>query len=162
VATWGEFRPTALLDALTSHRVDFVVIGGIAAITHGAARVTQDLDITYATDEANLKALGDTLVELKARLRGVEEDVPFVADERTLKRTTILTLDTTAGPLDLLTQPPGAPSYEQLRRDATRVTLDSTSFLIASIDHLVAMKVEAGRPRDLGDIDELNAIKRLT
>jgi predicted nucleotidyltransferase len=162
MATWGEFRPTALLDALNRHRVDFVVIGGVAAITHGSSRLTQDLDITYATDEANLKALGDTLLELKARLREVDEDVPLVPDQRTLKRTTILTLDTSAGPLDLLTQPPGAPPYEQLRRDATRVTLDSASFLIASIDHLVAMKIEAGRPRDLGDIDELNAIRRLT
>jgi predicted nucleotidyltransferase len=158
---WAEFRPTALLEALNRHGVDFVVIGGIAAITHGSARLTQDLDITYATDQPNLKALGATLLGLKASLRGVEEDVHFVPDERTLKRTTILTLDTTAGPLDLLTQPPGAPPYEQLRRDAKRVTLDSTWFLIASIDHLVAMKIEAGRPRDLGDIDELNAIRKL-
>ena len=161
MATWAEFRPTALLDALSRHGVDFVVIGGIAAITHGAARLTQDLDITYATDDANLKRLGETLLELKARLRGVDEDLPFVPDDRTLRHTTILTLDTTAGALDLLAQPPGAPPYEQLRRDASRVTVDSISFLIASIDHLVAMKLEAGRPRDLGDIDELDAIRRL-
>jgi hypothetical protein len=162
IATWAEFRPTALLEALSRHAVDFVVIGGVAAITHGASRLTQDLDITFSTDDENLRALGATLLELKARLRGVDEEVPFIPDERTFRRTTILTLDTTEGALDLLSQPPGAPPYEQLRRDATRVTVDSISFLIASIDHLVAMKLEVGRPRDLGDVDELDAIRRLS
>ncbi len=157
----ADFRPVDLLETLTRHGVDFVVIGGIAAIAHGSSRVTADLDITYATDRPNLKALGDALGELRARLRGVDEDVPFVPDQATLRRTVILTLDTTAGPLDLLAQPPGAPPYDELRREAERITLDSFYVLVASIDHLVAMKLEAGRPHDLGDVDELDTIRRL-
>jgi hypothetical protein len=149
-----------LLAALTGGGVDFVVIGGIAAIAHGSARVTQDLDITYSKDERNLGALGRVLIDLKATLRGVNDDVPFVPDERTLRRTEILTLDTSAGPLDLLGKPPGAPDYEQLRTHAARITLGNTPVFIASIDHLVAMKLAAGRPRDLGDVDELDAIRR--
>jgi hypothetical protein len=140
--------------------VDFVVIGGIAAIAHGSARVTQDLDVTYSRDRGNLEALGRVLAGLKATLRGVDDDVPFIPDERTLRRTEILSLDTTAGPLDLLGRPPGAPDYDDLRRHADRITLGNTPVLIASIDHLVAMKLAAGRSRDLGDVDELDAIRR--
>ena len=72
--------PTALVAHLAGAGVDFVVIGGIAVVAHGHVRTTVDLDITYATDQANLDALGGVLVELDARLRGVAEVVPFVPD----------------------------------------------------------------------------------
>src|SRR5689334_23160315 len=113
---WREFRPTALLDGLGAGAVDFVVIRGIAAVARGSARLTQDLDITYSSDRQNLRLLGKVLAGLDARLRGVDEDVPFVADERTLRHASPLTLSTTAGPLDPLTKPEGAPAYERLRK----------------------------------------------
>jgi predicted nucleotidyltransferase len=159
---WPEFEPTALLRTLAEHRVDFVVIGGIAAIAHGSARLTQDLDITYATGASNLRVLGAALIGLKARLRGVDEDVPFVPDEPTLRRTSLLTLATSEGPLDLLAQPPGAPPYEDLRREAQQIAIGDATVLVASIDDLVAMKVQAGRAKDLADIEELDAIRRLS
>jgi hypothetical protein len=139
---------------------DFVVIGGIAAIAHGSARVTQDLDITYSKEPSNLDVLGPVLQRLDARLRGPDEDVPFVPDADRLRRTEILTLDTKAGPLDLLGNLAGAPPYPELRKAAERITLGATPVFIASIDHLVGMKLAAGRPRDLGDVDELDAIRR--
>jgi hypothetical protein len=46
-----------------------VVIGGIAMIAHGSARITQDLDICFAPDQANLDVLGLTLIELRAKRR---------------------------------------------------------------------------------------------
>lgn len=159
---WAEFHPDALLKALVDSRVDFVVIGGIAAVAHGSARITQDLDIAYAKTAANLDALGHTLLGLNARLRGVDEEVPFVPDAPTLRHVTLLTLQTDAGALDLLGDPAGAPEYDELRRDAVSITLDSVPILIASIDHLVAMKTAAGRPKDIADIDELDVIRRLS
>jgi predicted nucleotidyltransferase len=159
---WPDFQPTALLEALARHGVDFVVIGGVAAIAHGSARLTQDLDIAYARDSDNLKALGEALIELGARLRGVDEDVAFVPDHTTLRHTTILTLDTSAGPIDLLADPAGAPPYDGLRRNATRIMLGATPILIASIDDLVAMKLKAGRTKDFADIEELETIRRLS
>jgi hypothetical protein len=161
-AAWAEFRPTELLQALAGAGVDFVVIGGIAAVAHGSARLTQDLDITYAQDPSNLRTLGEVLATLDVRLRGVTEDVPFVADERTLRHATILTLDTVGGPLDLLAAPPGAPRYEQLRKDADRITVGATPVLVASIEDLIGMKLAAGRPKDLADVEELDAIRRLS
>ena len=159
---WPEFRPTALLEALARGGVDFVVIGGIAAVARGSARLTQDLDITYSSDRDNLERLGQVLAGLDARLRGVDDDVPFVADERTLRHTSLLTLATRLGPLDLVSEPDGAPGYEQLRKEADRITVGGTPVLIASVDHLVAMKVSTGRPKDLTDIEELEAIRRLS
>jgi predicted nucleotidyltransferase len=161
VTSWPEFRPTALLRRLAAHGVDFVVVGGIAMVGHGSARNTRDLDICYATDPANLEALGATLVELAARLRGVADDVPFAPDARTLRRTSMLTLDTSDGWIDLLVSPPGAPAYKELRARADRVTLDGVAVLIASLDDLEAMKRAADRPVDRIDLEEIEVIRRL-
>jgi predicted nucleotidyltransferase len=161
VASWPEFRPAALLKRLVARGVDFVVVGGIAMISHGSARVTQDLDICYAADEANLEALGAALVELGGRLRDIDEDIPFATDARTLRRTALLTLDTQEGPIDLLVRPAGAPDYETLRTRAERVTLDGVAILVASLEDLEAMKRAAGRPKDKLDLEEIEAIRRL-
>ena len=61
-----------ILRRLVERGVDFVVIGGIAAVLQGSARNTFDLDICFATDDANLTALGEVLTGLGARLKGVD------------------------------------------------------------------------------------------
>ena len=153
--------PNTLLTALADAGVDFVVIGGIAVVAHGHIRTTRDLDITYATTPQNLRALGDFLVAAGARLRGVAELVPFVPDARTLDRVEMLTLETRLGSLDLLAAPPGAPPWETLRRRAEQIELDGHTVRVAAIADLVAMKQAAGRPRDLEDIEALEAIARI-
>jgi len=150
-----------ILRRLVERGVDFVVIGGIAAVLHGSGRNTFDLDICFATDNANLAALGDVLSALDARLKGVEEDVPFVPDTRTLRQVELLTLVTTLGELDVLSRPLGAPTYEELRRNADRYDLGGFNVSVASVDDLIAMKQTTGRAKDLLDIEELEAIKRL-
>lgn len=156
-----EFRPSELLTRLTAGGVDFVVIGGIASTIHGSDRNTFDLDIYPSQDPDNLEALGRVLVELDARLRGIDEDVPFVPDARSLKGIEILTLDTSLGPLDVLSSPSGSPPYPQLRRRATRVDIGPTVVLIASLDDLLAMKRAAGRDKDRLDVEALETIKRV-
>jgi predicted nucleotidyltransferase len=150
-----------ILRRLVERGVDFVVIGGIAAVLHGSARNTFDLDICFATDDANLAALGDVLTVLDARLKGVDEDLPFVPDRRTLRQIGVLTLVTSLGELDVLTRPTGAPAYQELRRNADRYDLGGFNVSVASIDDLIAMKQTTARAKDLLDVEELEAIKRL-
>ena len=158
MADWSDFRPADLLGVLVAHGVDFVVVGGLAAVLHGSSRITQDLDVTYSTEPANLEMLGQALLELDAKLYGITEDVPFVSDARTLAQTEILTLATRLGKLDLLPSPSGAPPYEELRTRAPLVTTNDFAVRIAHADDLIAMKRTAGRAKDLADIEELEAI----
>lgn len=162
VENWPPFNPDALLRRLVAHGVDFVIVGGMAMVLHGSARLTRDLDICYSTDSANLDALGAAMVELGAHLRGVSDDVPFVPDARTLRRTSILTLDSEDGRIDLLVSPAGAPPYASLRAEATRTTHDGMAILLASLDDLESMKRAAGRPKDLVDLEEIEVIRRLS
>lgn len=159
MANWPDFRPTLLIGALVRAEVDFVVIGGVAVVVQASPRFTRDLDISYATDTANLERLGTLLVALDAKLRGVEEDVPFTPDARTLRHTQMLTLTTRDGDLDLLVDPPGSPGYPALRRHADLVDLDGDSVPIASLEDLIEMKRATGRPQDEIDVESLEVAR---
>jgi predicted nucleotidyltransferase len=158
---WAEFSPTSLLRALVAHGVDFVVVGGIAMVYQGSARLTQDLDICFAPSQANLNVLGQAMIGLGAKLRGVDENVPFIPDGRALRQLSIATFDTSEGAIDLLRDPSGAPPYEHLRSRADRTEIDGMAILIASLDDLEAMKRAANRPKDLIDLEEIEVIRRL-
>lgn len=157
----AEFRPRQLLAHLTAGGADFVVIGGIALTVHGSDRNTFDLDICPSQHPDNLDVLGKALIALDARLRGIEEDGPFVADGRSLAGIEILCLDTSLGPLDVLSRPSGCPPYNQLRRRAKRVDIGPAAVMIASVDDLLEMKRTATREKDKLDVEALEAIKRL-
>jgi hypothetical protein len=159
VADLPDFRPGGLLGSLTAAGVDFVVVGGVAVVLQASPRFTRDLDLCHSTSSANLERLAGVLVSLEAALRGVEEDVPFVPDARTLRRTQMLTLTTREGNLDLLVDPPGSPGYAALRRRADVVELDGLSVRVASLEDLLSMKLAAGRPQDQVDVESLEVAR---
>ena len=161
VASWPDFRLRDLLRRLVGGGVDFVVVGGVAVIVQAQPRFTKDLDICYAPDAANLEALGGVLIGLNAKLRGVDEDLPFVPDARALSRTQMLTLSTDLGGLDLLVDPPGSPGWDRLRRNAERISVDGTPVLVAALDDMLAMKLAAHRPQDLIDVEALEVAREL-
>lgn len=159
MANRPEYRPAALVRALVEGGVDFVIIGGVGVVLQAMPRFTKDLDICYSTANDNLEALGSVLVGLKARLRGIPEEVPFVPDGRSLRHTQILCLTTPMGDIDLLVNPDGAPPYEVLRERAKIFELGGQQVRTASIEDLLAMKRAAGRPQDLTDIESLEVAR---
>ena len=59
----------SLLDALVGAGVEFIVVGGAAAVLHGAPVTTQDVDIVPRTDVENADRLMGLLTKLDARVR---------------------------------------------------------------------------------------------
>ncbi len=143
-----RFRSRPLLEVLVAHDVDFVVVGGLAGTVHGSAYPTFDLDVAYERSPENVERLATALHELGARLRGAPEDVPFQLDARTLRAGANFTFTTRHGSLDILGDAAGAPRYETLKRASDTTRLDGISVRVASLDHLIAMKEAAGRPKD--------------
>ena len=160
---WSDLEVHSLIAALAEGGVDFVVIGGIAAILHGSPTITHDLDIVFESSAENRERLGAVLTGLGAKPWGLDEELPFEADARTLDRIQLLTLETSAGRIDVMHPPAGSPSYEQLRARAELVEIadQRRRIPVAAIDDLIAMKRAAGRPKDLATVAELEAIKRL-
>jgi hypothetical protein len=51
----------AALRALTTAKVDFIIVGGVAAAIHGSVRGTSDADFVYSRSAVNLSRLAAAL-----------------------------------------------------------------------------------------------------
>jgi hypothetical protein len=159
VSARAEFQPEAVIRLLGRHEVRWVLIGGLAAITHGAPLVTQDVDICYARDGDNLRCLAAALREARAELRGADPGLRFRIDAKTLQAGDAFTFTTDVGWLDLLGTPSGTSGFEDLARTADAFDLFGYRVLVASIEDLIRMKRAAGRPKDLLAVEELGALR---
>lgn len=149
----------AALRALAEAGVDFVVIGGFAARLHGAPTLTVDLDVCYRRDPENMARLAAVLTAADARLRGVDDEVPFVLDAATLDAGDTFTFITRFGSLDILGVPSGTAGFDALSSAAIEYDTGGVVVRIASIDDLIAMKQAAGRPKDLIEVEVLGALR---
>ncbi|HEX6780740.1 MAG TPA: hypothetical protein VF125_01780 [Solirubrobacterales bacterium] len=141
-------RPQPLLGALDRHGVDFVLVGGLAGIAHGSSFPTYDLDIAYSRDRPNIERLVDALREIGVTLRVAPADLPFQLDAATIANGANFTFDTKFGSFDILGDVAGIKSYGDLRRDSRVEEVFELEVRIASLDHLIAMKRAANRPKD--------------
>ena len=65
-----------ILRALAAAQVDFIIVGGVAAVIHGAPIVTRDLDLVHSRTPENIERLLPVLRALGARYRHRKEFVP--------------------------------------------------------------------------------------
>ncbi len=149
------------IKALADADVNFVIIGGFAAVAQGATYLTRDLDICYERSPENMKRLATALQPFRPRLRGAPEGVPFLFDERTLTQGMNFTLQTDLGDIDLIGESSGFGGFSQFAADAAQISLYGAAFRVASLDALVRSKRAAGRPKDLNSLPELEALKRV-
>lgn len=148
----------SLLSPLVAGGVDFIVIGGVAANLHGAARPTYDFDVVYARDAANLARLVTALEPLRPYLRGAPPGLPFRWDAQTLASGLNFTLTTQAGAIDILGEVTGGGRYEDLLPHTIEVEAFGQTFRCVSLPKLIALKRAAGRPRDFDAIAELEVL----
>ena len=149
-----------VLQTLAGGGIDFIVIGGLAAIMHGVGRATYDVDVVYARTPANMERIVEALAPFEPYLRGAEPGLPFKFDARTIRNGLNFTLLTSIGGVDLLGEVAGGGSYENLLPCATRVSGFGTEFLTVTLDKLIDLKRAAGRPKDIETIAELEAIRQ--
>lgn len=143
-----------LLGPLVRHGVSFVLIGGMAGIARGANYPSYDLDVAYSRDKANVKRLVSALKEIGVRLRGGPADLPFQLDERTMENGANFTFVTPFGDLDVLADVAGIRSYEELAAGSEEKEMFGLPVRVASLDHLIAMKRAANRPKDRNMLEE--------
>jgi predicted nucleotidyltransferase len=148
----------ALLRTLSEAGIEFIVVGGVAAIVHGSARLTRDVDVVYHRTVGNLQRLVLGLAPYHPYLRGAPPGLPFRWDAATLQRGLNFTLTTDLGDLDLLGEITGGGGYEQLLPHIVRVQIFGIECQCLDLERLIQVKRAAGRPRDLEAIAELEVI----
>ena len=148
-----------LLRALVEARVEFIIVGGAAATAHGSARLTQDLDVVYARDPANLERLAEALAPHEPYLRGAPEGLPFSLDAATLAAGLNFTLTSKLGDIDLLGEIVGGGGYRDLLHHTIEIELFGVRCRCLGLAKLIEVKRAAGRPKDLEALAELEAIR---
>lgn len=147
------------LELLAQHRIQCVIIGGVAAVYHGTSDVTHDLDVCYARSPENLEALVTALNSVNAFLRGAPRDIPFILDAETLRKGLNFTFDTDIGSLDLLGEIRGVGRFEDVIQDSEPAEMFGHEFQVLSFSKLMESKRVAGREKDLRTLAELKAIQ---
>jgi len=150
-----------ILEALVSQGVDFVIIGGMAAVAQGAPITTFDLDICYRRTGENHRKLVAALKPFKPSLRAPGEPVPFVWDERSLELGCNFTLSTTAGDLDILGELLGGITYDDVLADATVLDLFGRSVKVMGLRNIIRTKEALHRPKDAAALEILRETLRL-
>jgi predicted nucleotidyltransferase len=145
-----DFVPHEILAVLERHGVRYVLIGGLAAILHGATHVTTDADIVPQEGRDNLERLSGALRELNARIRvaGEPDGIPFDHSGASLPRVRIWNLVTDRGNLDVTFVPSGTRGYDDLVRDARPMTVRGIEVPVASLADVIRSKEAAGRDKD--------------
>ncbi|MGD9854221.1 MAG: nucleotidyltransferase [Planctomycetaceae bacterium] len=156
-----ELRPAnfpEILRLLRNAGVDFVLIGGGAALAHGSAYVTYDVDVVYRRSPENLECLVAALKPHNPYLRGAPPGLPFRWDAETIGHGLNFTLTTDLGDLDLLGYVTGGGTYEDLVDRSIEIEAFGVHFLCVDLPKLIDLKRAAGRSKDLAILAELYSL----
>lgn len=155
-----------IFKILNAASVRYVVVGGVATLLHGHARLTADVDLAVdlAPQEAlkMIRALAD---------KGFRPQVPVSAEmfadpvvregwlqEKHMRAFSLVDHTNPMRVVDLLLQP--EVPFEELLARSQEALVGNTPVRISSLDDLITLKRHAGRPQDLADVKELEAIRK--
>lgn len=147
-----------LLKAFYDQELEFVIIGGAAAVLHGSAYVTGDLDICYSREKENLTRLATALAPFNPSLRGAPKDLPFQLDTDSLKSGLNFTLTTDLCDLDLFGEVAGLGGYLDVLAFSEELELFGMRSKVLTLEGLIKNKQAVRRAKDLRLLPELTAL----
>lgn len=147
-----------LLQRLCNAGIDFVIVGGLAGTVHGSALVTKDIDICAVVSAENVSRLRDAIHDLNPVHRLTSPRRSFLDDtdlDGTFKN---LYLQTSLGPLDVLSSILGVGDFETVRGGSVEIELFGWRCRVMSLEDLIRAKEALGREKDRLAVKELRAI----
>jgi hypothetical protein len=136
-----------ILQTLAEHEVDFIIVGGVCAVLHGAPVSTFDLDIVHSRAPGNIKHLISALNQMDACYRGRGEQ-RLVPDSYHLASTGHHLLMTTYGPLDVLGTIGSGHDYEGLSDHSEEIMVDDLQLHLLDLENLIRVKEETASAKD--------------
>ena len=140
-------RFTSILQALTKGKVDFIVVGGIAAVLDGAPMNTFDVDVVHSRAAENVARLLAVLESLDAVFR-IQPDRRLRPNASHLAGPGHLNLITRFGPLDVLGTIGRDLSYEHLLPHTVEMDIGGALIRVLNLETLIAIKEELNREKD--------------
>ncbi|MCB0318831.1 MAG: nucleotidyl transferase AbiEii/AbiGii toxin family protein, partial [Bdellovibrionales bacterium] len=155
----------SILEQLEKNNCSYLIVGGLAVVLHGRARLTTDIDLIIALDKENCLKVLNCLEELgfKSRIPVNPKNFADANIRRNWieeKGLTVMSFYSENDPLisvDLFVEHP--LDYAEMQKRAVYKDLGEINVLVASIDDIIELKKISGRPKDLDDIEALELIK---
>jgi predicted nucleotidyltransferase len=150
-----------ILKRLNDNGVDFVLIGGMAAIAHGSPLLTRDVDVCVLFSDENVVRMLDAFRGIRPRLRHRPDRMPLPDDPERLHGLKNPYLETDLGNIDLLGELPGVCSAEELKDQTVTMDVGGFTCRVLDLETLIKAKTVAGRPRDKLAVMHLEAIRKM-
>ncbi len=147
-----------LLATLADSGLDFVIVGGYAAVTHGSSYVTKDVDICIVFSGENVERLRSALRDYNPRHRMLPNELSFLTEPPPGKNVNNLYLRTDLGAVDVLSTVLGVGDFSRLCQHAEVLEVDDRKYRLMSLPDLIRAKEALGRDKDLLVAKELRAI----
>lgn len=148
-----------LLQFLVQSPLDFVIIGGFAAVLHGCNQSTRDIDVCFMLSPEQIQLLRRTLKPLHPRHRMTHEKLSFLTHPGNLEGIKNLYLETDLGVLDIVSHVEAVGDFYNVLKNSTEIEIYGGRCHLISIDDLIKSKKALGRHRDLVVVEELKSIK---
>jgi len=149
----------ALLSRLREQDVEFVIIGGVCGVLHGASLVTLDLDICCRFSQENLRRIEAAVKDLHPRHRLTANRLPFELTDELCRSLKNIYLNTDLGIVDCLSEVSGIGDFDQVLQQSIPYRMSYGEFRILDLDAMIASKVAVGREKDLEAVRLLRAVK---
>jgi hypothetical protein len=141
-------------------RVEFVVVGGVAARVNGSTLLTEDLDVCCNMTEDNMSRLVEAIEPLHPLMRGDPRKLKVPMNPALLTRVNTLIMTTDLGSFDLLSEVEPIGRYDAVLKQSFEAEVEGHPTRVLNIDALIAAKRKAGREKDKLGLLHLDSAKK--
>lgn len=138
---------SAILEGLTLAGVEFILVGGLAAVVQGVPVTTIDVDIVHKQSSENVKRLLKFLKSIDAIHRRPDDKI-IEPTESHLSRHGHSLFVTRIGPLDVLAFIEEGQTYEELLEHTEEIEFRSHIIRVLNLRRLVELKKSSPHPKD--------------
>jgi hypothetical protein len=148
-----------LIKRLVENEVQFIIIGGFAAVLHGSSVMTEDLDLCVSFKKNNIEHLLKAFKDIHPEHRLIGKTRPVDESAERLSAYKNLYLKTDLGYIDLLSELPGIGEYEEIIEHTIIISLFDMNCRVLDIETLIKAKKGMKRSKDKETIVQLKAIR---
>ncbi len=142
------FDPVELLSHLHEHRVEHIIVGGLAISAHGYVHAVEQVDVVAEPSPENLERLASALSTANA----VDQECGPANQGATSGASRCFASE--LGTLNIIRS---IPLFGELDRDALPCAVQDVAVRVCGLSHLQAMTRASGRPEDLAVLARLGA-----
>ena len=142
-----EVNLSSILEGLCDARVEFILVGGLAAVVQGAPVTTMDVDIVHHQSAENITKLLAFLKTIEAIHRRPDDKL-IGASRKDLTGTGHVLYTTRLGPLDLLSVIEKGYAYSELLEHSVEIKFRGYKLLVLDLRTMIQLKKASSDPKD--------------